>query len=141
MADYWRQKNGADSPQYAGHLALLGQNLLMQKNPGEAERVLRDCLAIRDKKEPNAWTTFNTKATLGGALAGQQKYVEAEPFLLQGYEGMTQREAKMPKEAMNRLIESLSQLEQLYVAWGKPVQAAEWRKKLEARKQSGKKDG
>ena len=100
--------------------------------------MLRDCLAIRDKKEPDAWTTFNTKATLGGGLAVQQKYAEAEPLLLQGYQGMKQRQAKMPKEAMNRLIEALTQLVQLYDAWGKPDQAAIWRKKLEAPKQNGR---
>ena len=138
LAEFWRQKSGADSPQYAGHLALLGQNLLTQKKPAEAERVLRDCLAIRDKKEPDAWTTFSTKASLGRGLAGQQKYAEAEPLLLQGYEGMKQRQAKMPKEAMNRLIEALTQLVQLYDAWGKPDQAAMWRKKLEAPKQNGR---
>ena len=34
----------------------------------DAERVLRECLAIREKREPDLWTTFNTKAMLGNAL-------------------------------------------------------------------------
>jgi len=35
---------------------------------------------------------------LGGSLLGQKKYAEAEPLLLSGYEGMKQREVKIPPE-------------------------------------------
>ena len=58
--------------------------------------MLRECLAIRVKKQPDAWSTFNTQSKLGGVLLGQKKYADAEPLLLQGYEGMKQREAKIP---------------------------------------------
>jgi len=33
---------------------------------------------------------------LGEAVAGQKQYAAAEPLLLQGYEGMRKREAKIP---------------------------------------------
>src|SRR5205807_2365895 len=72
----------------AGMLAQLGMNLLRQQKPFDAEPILRECLAIRHKHEPDAWTTFNTKSMLGGALLGQKKYPEADPLLLQGYDGM-----------------------------------------------------
>src|SRR5262249_34097606 len=49
-----------DSPQLAGLLAQLGLALLEQKQSAEAEPVLRECLAIRTKKEPEDWRTFNT---------------------------------------------------------------------------------
>ncbi len=39
--------------------------LLEQKKWTEAEPLLRECLAIREKKEPDAWTTFNTKSLPG----------------------------------------------------------------------------
>jgi len=54
---------------------------------------------------------------------------------VQGYEGMKQREAKMPPQAKDqRLREALERLVQLYDACGKKDKAAEWRKKLEAAK-------
>jgi hypothetical protein len=34
----------------------------------DAEPVLRDCLKIRQAKQPDAWDTFNTQSMLGDAL-------------------------------------------------------------------------
>src|SRR5262245_51083553 len=75
QAEPWRQKwlavvkaqSGADSAAYAAELTALGSNLLRQKKWAEAELALRDCLAIREKKEPDAWATSNTRLMLGGA--------------------------------------------------------------------------
>ena len=104
----------------------------------EAESLLRECLAIREKTEPDAWTTFNTKSMLGGALLGQKKYAEAEPLLLAGYEGMKQREAKIPPEGKVRMDEALERLIQLAKATGKKQEEAKWRTELEARKKSAR---
>ncbi len=71
-----------DSPQLAGLLAQIGLGLLEQKKWTEAEPLLRECLAIREKTQPDAWSTFNTKSALGGALLGQKKNTDAEPLLL-----------------------------------------------------------
>jgi hypothetical protein len=46
-----------------------------------------DCLIIREKKQPDDWTTFTTKSMLGEALNGQKKRAEAEPLLVQGLRG------------------------------------------------------
>ena len=56
-----------DSPQLAGQLAQFGSTLLEKKEFAEAEPLLRECLAIREKTQPDAWTTFNTQSMLGGA--------------------------------------------------------------------------
>ena len=70
----------------------------------EAESVLRESLAIRQKKQPNRWNTFNAQSMLGGALLGQKKYADAEPLLLAGYDGMKQRRQSIPpsKDALAR---------------------------------------
>jgi hypothetical protein len=91
LGDFWKEKTGADSLPYAQQLVTLGRNLLLQLKGSEAEGILREGLAIREKKEPDAWTTFNAQSVLGGALLLQKRYVEAEPLLLKGYKGMTQR--------------------------------------------------
>jgi tetratricopeptide (TPR) repeat protein len=103
-----------------------------QKRYTEAEPLLRECLAIREKKAPDTWRRFATMSLLGGAVLGQEKYAEAEPLLLQGYEGLHQRAAHIPVPHKPRLLEALERLVQLYDAWGKPKDAAKWRKELQA---------
>jgi tetratricopeptide (TPR) repeat protein/predicted Ser/Thr protein kinase len=131
LAESWKKRAGADSAPFAVHLGSLGFILLKQQKASQAEPVLRACLVIREKREPDAWPIFNTRSQLGGALLGQQKYADAEPLLLQGYEGMKQREAKIPPPGKVRLTEALERLVQLYEATGQKDKAEEWRKKLE----------
>src|SRR5262249_35314084 len=100
----------------------------------DAEAVLRQCLAIQQKQQPEAWTTFHSQALLGAALLGQKKYADAEPLLLGGYEGMKQRAAQMPPQGKVRLTEALQRLVQRYEAWDRPEQAARWRQELQALK-------
>jgi serine/threonine protein kinase/lipopolysaccharide biosynthesis regulator YciM len=125
-----RKQDGADSPATAAVLASLGFTLLKQQKHAEASPVFRECLAIRLKKTPDAWPTFYTQSLLGEALLGQKKYTEAEPLLIQGYEGMRQREAQNPKELKGRLIEALERLVRLYKATGQKAEAEAWAKKL-----------
>src|SRR5262249_8412001 len=123
-----KQKAGADSPAYAGELAALGLNLLKQKKWADAEPILRESLAIREKKEPDDWRTFNTQSMLGGALRGQKKDADAEPLLLKGYAGMRAREKAIPKQAGGewRLPEALDRLIELYSATNKPDEVTKW---------------
>jgi hypothetical protein len=93
----------------------------------DAEPLLRECLAIREKKQPNAWNTFNTMSTLGGALLSQKKYADAEPLLLKGYQGMKKREKTIPKGGEIRIPESLDRLIEFYTATNKPEQVKKWR--------------
>jgi serine/threonine protein kinase/tetratricopeptide (TPR) repeat protein len=129
-----RQNEGPQSLAAAGTLIGLGQNLLFQQRHAEAETVLRESLVISEQKQPDNWLTYFTRAEVGGTLAGQKQYAEAEPLLLQGYEGMRQRAAKVPPAHRHRFTEVLERLVQLYDAWGKKDQAAEWQKQLEAHK-------
>ena len=116
-----------DSPQLADQLAPLGLVLLEQQQWAEAEPLLRECLTIREKTQPDAWLTFNTQSLLGGALVGQKKYAEAEPLLLKGYEGMVQREKTIPPASKVWLPRAAERLVQLYEATGKKDEAARWR--------------
>ena len=115
-----------DSPQLAGMLAQIGLSLLQQKKWTEAEPLLRESLAIREKTQPDDWPTFNTQSLLGGALLGQKKYAEAEPLLLDGYEGMKQREKTIPPQAVTRIPEALDRLIELYTATNKPDDVKKW---------------
>jgi len=109
-------------------------NYLKAGKNAEAERLFRVCLPVREKEQPHSWMTFNTKTRLGAALLGQQKYVEAEPFLLQGYEGLKQREAEIPPLQKHSLTAAMKWIIELYDAWGQQDKSDEWRKKLEEAK-------
>jgi tetratricopeptide (TPR) repeat protein/tRNA A-37 threonylcarbamoyl transferase component Bud32 len=124
-----QSKLGKEHPDFLASLADVGNCLLRQGKEADAEALFRDCLARRQQKEPGRWTTFEAQALLGGALLGQQKYTDAEPLLLEGYQGMKEREAKIPAPQRRRLAETLVQIVQLYDAWGKTDQADRWRQK------------
>ena len=111
---------------------MLGLTLLKLDRPADAEPPLRECLAIRDKKFPNLWPRYSTMSMLGaGHFMGQKKYQDAEPLLIQGYDGLKSCENEIPALARFNLKDAGARMIQLYEAWGKADKAAEWRKKLE----------
>jgi non-specific serine/threonine protein kinase/serine/threonine-protein kinase len=123
-----RRRWAADQPdELAQTLAHVGRCRLAAGQPAQAEPALRESLALREVRQPDAWTTFNTRSMLGGALAEQRKYAEAELLLRDGYEGLKAREKVVPahlravrfRDAVNRLIS-------LYTALGKPREVEKW---------------
>jgi tetratricopeptide (TPR) repeat protein/tRNA A-37 threonylcarbamoyl transferase component Bud32 len=139
QAEAEKQKSGASSAPYALRLILVAMNLMGQNRPADAEPVMRASLAIRQKNNPDDWSTYNAQSLLGGALLGQKKYAEAEPLLVKGYEGMKRQSARIPPQGKYNLTNALDRLVQLYTAWGKPEPANTWRRELEAHKQREKK--
>ena len=105
---------------------------LAQHRYAEAETLLRQGSRLAEEHWPDAGFRFYAMSLLGASLAGQARYAEAEPLLLQGYRGLEQRQASMPPylNPTRRVSESLGRLVQLYEAWGKPTDAAEWKNKL-----------
>ncbi len=69
QAEAWRRKwlavvkerSGPQSLPYADELAQLGLRMLEQKKWIDAEPVLRECLALREMKQPDAWTTSSAE--------------------------------------------------------------------------------
>jgi eukaryotic-like serine/threonine-protein kinase len=108
----------------------LAEVYLESSRLADAESLLRESLAIRRNAEPDNWTTFDTCSLLGAVLSGQKKYAEAEPLIIQGYEGMKAREAKISAPYKIRLTNAGERVLSLYEAWGQTEKAREWRKKL-----------
>ncbi|MFO0810761.1 MAG: tetratricopeptide repeat protein [Gemmataceae bacterium] len=126
QADAARRTPGPESLEYAGARVVVGYCLLQQNKWADAEPILRESLAIRQSTQPTAWTTSNTASLLGEALTGQQKYPEATPLLIDGYEGMKRQAAAIPKDARVRLTEAALRLVRLYEATGAAAAAARW---------------
>jgi tetratricopeptide (TPR) repeat protein len=127
LVETMRRHSPVGSPTFAGLLAQVSTDLMECGQHAAAEPLLRECLAIREKNEPDDSTIFSTQAMLGAALIGQKKYAEAEPLLLSGYEGMKAREKSIPPVAGSRILESLDLLVELYTATRKPDEAKKFR--------------
>jgi len=123
-----------EHPDQAGELAYaLAESIPTLLDTGkfaEAESVARECLVIREKIFLDDWRTFDTQSMLGGSLLEQKKYPEAERLLFSGYEGLKQREDKIPPRCKSHLKAALQRGVQLYEATHQPEQATDWRKKL-----------
>jgi serine/threonine protein kinase/tetratricopeptide (TPR) repeat protein len=126
FVDGMRKRVPQDSPQLAGLLSPVSRELLGCGQYAPAEPLLRECLAIREKHQADAWFTFDTQSMLGGALLGQKKYADAEPLLLKGYEGMKIRAQTISKGGASRLPEALDRLIELYTATQRPDEAKKW---------------
>jgi eukaryotic-like serine/threonine-protein kinase len=114
-------------------LNTLARLRLKQRRPADAEHPARRSLAIADERFPDLWLRFDSLSLLGGAISGQNKYTEAEPMLINGYEGLREREARIPFLRRKTLpAEAGARIVELYEAWGKKDKAAEWRKRLAA---------
>ena len=109
---------------------LLGQNLIRQRKFAQAEPLLRQALAYREKGDHDDWHYFRAQAFLGAALAGLRQYSEAEPLLLNGYEGLRQHTSRMPAEQRKWIRFTGEQIVDMYSQWSKPEEAAKWRATL-----------
>ncbi len=132
----WQQESSKRGGVSDDWLARAGLQMLKSSRYKAAELLLREMLSIREKRDAAHWRTFNAKSLLGGALLGQKKYVEAEPLLLSGYEGMQQREAAIDAQNKIRIPDALERLVLLYTEWhaaepdkGYDVKAADWQAK------------
>ncbi len=110
----------------ASTLAENGLSLLQLKAWTDGEQLLRESLAIREKNEPDAWTTFNTRSLLGSSLLGQKKYSDAEPLLISGYQGLQHRSGSITPNNQPRLSEALDRLIQFYNETNKPDEIKKW---------------
>lgn len=94
----------------------------------QGERLARQTLGFDDKKQLNNWERFRAESLLGASLAAQKKYAEAEPPLLDGYQGMLRRKEQIGVADWYHLERARAWLAQLYESWGKPEKAAAWGK-------------
>ncbi len=120
LVRFWKSHTLPNQRSYLQTLNGLGHNLLKQQKQSEAVPILRECLALGEKTQPDVWSTFNTQSMLGQALLGEQKYADAEPLLVKGYEGMKAREKTIPSQRGIHIPEALDRLIELYTATNKP---------------------
>jgi hypothetical protein len=123
----WRHNLGAQSAVTMEAAADLVLAQLSQRKFAESEPLAREAVEFNLKTQPDDWQRFRAESLLGGSLAGQKKYAEAEPLLLEGYQGMQARKDLIAVPERYHLDRAREWLVELYNAWGKPDKAATWR--------------
>jgi tetratricopeptide (TPR) repeat protein len=126
-----RRLLGGEHPDVATTLESLARLLKDRGKLADAEVACRECLAIRQQISPDDWQTFNVRGLMGTILLSQKRYEEVGPLLISGYEGMKQREDRIPPADKPRVKEAARHLVEFYKATGKPSEAAEWQKELD----------
>lgn len=127
LLDIERKQVPPDHPVLGSILVRLGLAQLKCNRYVDAETTLREALTIREKKEPNVWTTAYVRSLLGEALLGQKKSADAEPLLRAGYEGLKEKAATIPApRRRERLEEALERLIRLATETGQPDAVKKW---------------
>lgn len=125
-----RHAFGSEHPDTMDSAADLALAYQAQGKFAESEPLARESFDFDQKKRPDDWQRFRDESLLGANLAGQKKYVEAEPLLLEGYRGMVARKERIGVPDWYYLDRAREWVGQLYKAWGKPTKAAEFRKQV-----------
>ncbi len=124
-----RKQPNPDPIDLASSIASLGQCQLIVQKFEDAEASFRESTELFTKYIPTAWPSFVYKAKIGVALAGQKKFAEAEPILLESFEALKVRRASAPPEFYLQTIQAIIQL---YEAMEKPDEAERWQQELNA---------
>jgi hypothetical protein len=125
-----KARSGADHAVTIGAMNNYAFALVQDNQLVAAEPLLRECVPLMKKRYPNHWQTFRAKTWLGAALLHHDEYEQAEPHLLQGYEGLREREENIPVDERVCIQTAVKNLVHLYSEWDKPTQAAEWKERL-----------
>ena len=118
-----------DDVQLATQLALLGACQFMQHKLVDAEKSLRQSLAINTKKAPNTAFCHGTESLLGAALVGQKRLAEAEPLLVGSAKALIADAAKLSPAEKKYAVVAIDRVIQFYGAQGNAGEAAQWRKR------------
>ena len=125
-----RHALGAQNPDTMASASDLALAYISQGKFAQAEPLAREALETDKKVQPDDWERFRAASLLGASLAGEKRYVEAEPLLLEGYQGMVARKDRMPAVPDRRQIDRAREwIVQLYEEEGKPDKAAAWKGK------------
>jgi eukaryotic-like serine/threonine-protein kinase len=122
-----RKQLGSNHPFLAGSLYDLGLLLTGSGKWSEAKSVLREVLTIQRKSFPeNHWRIAATKSVLGSCLTSLNEYGDAEPLVVDSFPILKAQLGERNTET----VLALGRIVKLYMAWGKPHKAAEYRELL-----------
>jgi len=114
---------GEAHPLVAASMGVLGRALDRLDSLAAGERWLRESLALRRAHLPEGhWLIASSESILGEHLGLAGKYAEAEQLLL----ASERRLVELRGETAPVVADARKRLVDLYRAWGKPAEVAEW---------------
>jgi hypothetical protein len=122
-----RQALGSEDPDTMTSAVDLATVYIEQDKFADAEPLARDARGTERKIQPDLWPRYRAETVLGESLAGQRKFAEAEPLIVEGFKGMLARKERIAVPDQYHLDRAREWLVRLYAAWGKPAKVAEWR--------------
>jgi hypothetical protein len=125
-----RRTLGAKHPNTLDVMASLGEVEIQQEKYPLAEPLVREALGNWEAASPASWRRYYGQALVGASLSGQERYAEAEPLLLSGYQGLRERQSAIPAGSRRVVNEAGQRVAQLYRDWGQPEKAREWEETL-----------
>ncbi len=126
------ERPGKESPEYAVILDQRVKNLVSRQEYARAVPLLQESLSLREKAEPQAWTTDQVRVLLGRCLLAQKNYAAAGPLLTSGAEGLLGKGSTVPPGDQARITEAVEEVVRFYTETGEPEKASLWKKKLPA---------
>jgi tetratricopeptide (TPR) repeat protein len=120
-----RRALGSNNPDTMASAADLALAYLSEGKFAESEPLAREALAFDRQAQPTDWQRFRAESLLGAGLAGQKKYADAEPLLLEGYKGLMARKSQIGVPDRYHLDRAHEWLMQLYQSrkknYGRPL--------------------
>jgi tetratricopeptide (TPR) repeat protein len=123
-----KSRIGASHPDALATMGNLTAAYLEAGRNAEARDMARECLKVREASTPEDWRRYLAMSQLGAALTALGQLEEAEGYLLKGHEGLAARRSKIPPPRRSEIQSAASRISRLYDAWGKPAEAASWRR-------------
>jgi hypothetical protein len=122
-----RKALGEGHADFGASLVTLGSIRLAAGASAEAEDLLRRGLAVLEKALPAGnWRIADARSRLGDCLATLHEAKDAEPLLVEGYEGL-----QRGRGAQNaRTVAALERLVRFYEGLGNATAAAAYRSKI-----------
>jgi tetratricopeptide (TPR) repeat protein len=120
----------ADSEKLATALTRNGQMWLEFGAAAQAEPLLAESYAYRERVQPDKWSTFAARSSLGGAVLARNAFAEAEPHLIVGASGLLERESAVPASGRPRIDDAIKRVVELYTRWNAAAPSAELAEKL-----------
>jgi serine/threonine protein kinase/Tfp pilus assembly protein PilF len=118
-----RAISGKDDGNVASSLMLLACILCQENKFAEAESPARQATEILRIEEPNSWLRYAAETVLGGSLARQTNYTDAEPLLVSGTKGLKAQLENIPADFRIYYREAIEDLVRLYEGRGDWEQA------------------
>jgi serine/threonine protein kinase len=143
LAEPWWEKElaviareyGEDHVMVWRNLSCLAKCYGAQEKHSKAEEIFQRLLrSQRNIRTHDSGEVIETTLALAKCQLAQRKYAATESTLLQAYAGLKRQREPMRRESMQFKQVFFQRLVELYDAWGKPDEAAKWRKELEAAK-------